>query len=308
MGSGGKIGRYLHSASCQIKVFKPKGADRKLKTDKDKLDKRSAQDKLKYQPSYDSTLLSECIPLPLPAGQFTEEAEDSSMLNQITEMVSVYSNSLNANAIKSKTSQTCNLSSNMIKSASKPSLSNYNNSISTQQSFSHFTLLSSFSQQQTQEWLELNRFQNFMKTLNSFSGADLLALSRDDIIQICGPAEGIRLYNALRAKLRHPRLTLYLTSALHTDDTSFPVYKAFYLEQACVAELLKAVKECLYEDRDIAKQTQIARILYQPRCSNIHVLVSDEVVAQMKDESSFIISLIKQNNMESYQVVLKPQT
>lgn len=75
---------HLHSASCQIKVFKvkdqhdatakiygelfkepsndaiqPKGADRKQKTDREKMEKRAPQEKEKYQPSYETTILTE---------------------------------------------------------------------------------------------------------------------------------------------------------------------------------------------------------------------------------------------------------
>lgn len=32
------------------------------------------------------------------------------------------------------------------------------------------------------------------------SGADILRLTRDDLIQICGLADGIRLFNALHSK------------------------------------------------------------------------------------------------------------
>lgn len=31
-------------------------------------------------------------------------------------------------------------------------------------------------------------------------GADLLKLTREDLVQICGPADGIRLYNALKSR------------------------------------------------------------------------------------------------------------
>lgn len=74
---------HLHSASCQVKVFKvrgmrgntklivlqckhflthvfqPKGADRKQKTDREKMEKRAPQEKEKYQPSYETTILTE---------------------------------------------------------------------------------------------------------------------------------------------------------------------------------------------------------------------------------------------------------
>ena len=54
--------------------------------------------------------------------------------------------------------------------------------------------------QQTAQWLQSNRFSSLVRTFNRFSGADLLRLSRDDLIQICGLADGIRLFNALHAK------------------------------------------------------------------------------------------------------------
>uniref|UniRef100_A0A673I0M0 Transcription factor CP2 n=1 Tax=Sinocyclocheilus rhinocerous TaxID=307959 RepID=A0A673I0M0_9TELE len=60
----GEYTEHLHSASCQIKVFKPKGADRKQKTDREKMEKRAPQEKEKYQHSYETTILTECSPWP----------------------------------------------------------------------------------------------------------------------------------------------------------------------------------------------------------------------------------------------------
>ena len=41
----------------------------------------------------------------------------------------------------------------------------------------------------------------FLKKIGQcVSGADLLRLTRDDLIQICGLADGIRLNNALQSK------------------------------------------------------------------------------------------------------------
>uniref|UniRef100_A0A7M4E2Y8 Transcription factor CP2-like protein 1 n=1 Tax=Crocodylus porosus TaxID=8502 RepID=A0A7M4E2Y8_CROPO len=53
---------HLHSASCLVKVFKPKGADRKQKTDREKIEKQGLQEREKYQPSYESTVLTEVGP------------------------------------------------------------------------------------------------------------------------------------------------------------------------------------------------------------------------------------------------------
>lgn len=82
----GEYMEHVHSSSCQVKVFKvssssasgcvslvvpsmtrglfrkPKGADRKLKTDREKTDKKSPQDREKYQLSHDTTVLKEVRP------------------------------------------------------------------------------------------------------------------------------------------------------------------------------------------------------------------------------------------------------
>lgn len=49
----------IHAASCQIKVFKLKGADRKHKQDREKIEKRPASEKEKYQPSYECTIMND---------------------------------------------------------------------------------------------------------------------------------------------------------------------------------------------------------------------------------------------------------
>ena len=59
--------------------------------------------------------------------------------------------------------------------------------------------------QDTAAWLHLNRFAAWAPTFASFAAADLLRLSRDDLIEICGLADGIRLFNALHSKAITPR-------------------------------------------------------------------------------------------------------
>jgi hypothetical protein len=46
-------------------------------------------------------------------------------------------------------------------------------------------------------WLLANRFALFTKTFAQFSGSDLLRLSKSELIEICGAADGIRLFNSL---------------------------------------------------------------------------------------------------------------
>uniref|UniRef100_A0A8B9RYN1 Upstream-binding protein 1 n=1 Tax=Accipiter nisus TaxID=211598 RepID=A0A8B9RYN1_9AVES len=64
--------------------------------------------------------------------------------------------------------------------------------------------------QETQQWLLKHRFSTYTRLFSNFSGADLLKLTREDLVQICGPADGIRLYNALKSRSVRPRLTIYV--------------------------------------------------------------------------------------------------
>uniref|UniRef100_A0A8C9DIY3 Grh/CP2 DB domain-containing protein n=1 Tax=Prolemur simus TaxID=1328070 RepID=A0A8C9DIY3_PROSS len=55
----GLLPEHLHSAGCLIKVFKPKGADRKLKTDREKIEKQPLHERDKYQTPRASTVFLE---------------------------------------------------------------------------------------------------------------------------------------------------------------------------------------------------------------------------------------------------------
>ena len=48
-------------------------------------------------------------------------------------------------------------------------------------------------------WLTANRFGQFLSSFANYTCQDLLRLSRRDLIDLCGAADGIRLYNALRS-------------------------------------------------------------------------------------------------------------
>lgn len=50
---------WMTSSFSQCDLFQPKGADRKQKTDREKMEKRAPQEKEKYQPSYETTILTE---------------------------------------------------------------------------------------------------------------------------------------------------------------------------------------------------------------------------------------------------------
>ncbi|XP_051631058.1 transcription factor CP2-like [Manacus candei] len=276
-GEGGDYSEHLHSASCQIKVFKPKGADRKQKTDREKMEKRTAHEKEKYQPSYETTILTECSPWPdVP---YVPSAPSPGFNNS--------HGTFGLGDGGSPSHQT----------EPPPPLSD--------------TLLPTWTPAEAQQWLHRQRFGPFARLFRNFSGADLLKLSRDDVIQICGPADGIRLFNALKGRQVRPRLTLYVCqeSGQGRDPRTEPeegdgagtffVYHALYLEELTAAELSEKLAHLF---RVSAHQIQQ---IHKQGPTGIHVLVSDEMLQNLPDESCFLLDTLKAESSDSYHVILK---
>ncbi|XP_047226917.1 transcription factor CP2-like protein 1 isoform X2 [Girardinichthys multiradiatus] len=256
---------HVHSSSCQVKVFKPKGADRKLKTDREKMEKKTPQDREKYQPSHETTLLRECSTWP-----------DALSLSS-------HSNARTPSPIYHSSPTPCfftesNCSPNRHAEVSMPACSDH--------------LLPLSSPQDTQQWLHRRRFSPFSRLFSSFSGADLLRMSREDLIQICGPADGIRLFNAMKGRSIQPRLTIYVCQQPTQIQAAMKpgggdVYHALYLEERTLLDLSEKIAGFY----NITPQ-QITQI-YRQKTTGIHILVSDEMVQNLGEEASFIISTIR---------------
>uniref|UniRef100_A0AAX7UYQ8 Upstream-binding protein 1 n=1 Tax=Astatotilapia calliptera TaxID=8154 RepID=A0AAX7UYQ8_ASTCA len=278
LGDGGDYTEHLHSASCQIKVFKPKGADRKQKTDREKMEKRTAQEKEKYQPSYDTTILAFCFLGKVYTGLKSTSlfSSDSSSPNHQADPGSHGNSELGPTA----------------------------------------------SIQDTQKWLLKNRFSSYTRLFSNFSGSDLLKLTRDDLVQICGPADGIRLFNALKSRSVRPRLTIYVCKEslqenaadinqgpnavcdyYHDRETGLvcfcAVYHALYLEELTAAELIR--KMACVCSIPLGTINQV----YRQGPTGIHILLSDQMVYNFPDESCFLISTVK--GQQSLLTDRKPQ-
>uniref|UniRef100_A0A8C8SBU4 Grh/CP2 DB domain-containing protein n=1 Tax=Pelusios castaneus TaxID=367368 RepID=A0A8C8SBU4_9SAUR len=233
---------HLHSASCLVKVFKPKGADRKQKTDREKIEKQSPQEREKYQPSYENTVLTECAPWPeIPSLRWSLTLHSVHLSQALSPCASIL---------------------------------------------------------ETQQWLHKNRFSSYCRMLANFTGADLLKLSRSDLIQICGAADGIRLANVLKARCVRPRLTLYVSrepqgrEILATAHIAFGVslqatYQEVYLEELSATELTNKLAELLR-----LPANQIQQVSKQGP-TGIHILISDLMVRNLPDESCFVAAVTK---------------
>uniref|UniRef100_A0AAY4CT31 Transcription factor CP2 n=1 Tax=Denticeps clupeoides TaxID=299321 RepID=A0AAY4CT31_9TELE len=265
----GDYTEHLHSASCQVKVFKPKGADRKQKTDREKMEKRAPQEKEKYQPSYETTILTE---VHIQWFLYKKNIYIFSWLIFNQPLLLIFKS----------------ICSTYVNNSPSPGFNSTHNSFTWSLSISFprnkQNLLPTATPQEAQQWLHRNRFSPYCRLFNNFSGADLLKLTREDVIQICGPADGIRLFNALKGRVVRPRLTVYVCQESQQvreqqqkhengdgSSSTFFVYHAIYLEELTAAELTEKIAQLFS-----ISPRQISQIFKQGP-TGIHVLVSDEV-------------------------------
>ncbi|CAH0771925.1 unnamed protein product [Bemisia tabaci] len=157
------------------------------------------------------------------------------------------------------------------------------------------TLSADASAVQTQQWLQNHRFDSYLQTFSNFSGSDVLRLSRDDLIQICGLADGIRLYNSLHTKAIAPKLTIYVAMKQTPG-----VYQAMYLHNLSGHDMVSKLAGLLG-----VAANQINDIYLQGP-NNIHVVISDEVIKNMKDESAFTVEVFPDQGGDKFRLLLKP--
>ncbi|XP_023972261.1 upstream-binding protein 1 isoform X2 [Physeter macrocephalus] len=283
----GEYTDHLHSASCQIKVFKPKGADRKQKTDREKMEKRTAHEKEKYQPSYDTTVLTECSPWPDTPTAYVNSSPSTAPTFTAPQQ--------SACSVPDSNSSSPNHQGDGVSQASSEQLQ------------------PSATIQETQQWLLKNRFSSYTRLFSNFLGADLLKLTKEDLVQICGAADGIRLYNSLKSRSVRPRLTLYVCreqpapqgqqqAAGGGGDSGGAtpyVYHAIYLEEMVASEVAR--KLALVFNIPFHQINQV----YRQGPTGIHILVSDQMVQNFQDESCFLFSTVKAENGGGVHIILK---
>nr|XP_020030573.1 upstream-binding protein 1 isoform X4 [Castor canadensis] len=277
----GEYTDHLHSASCQIKVFKPKGADRKQKTDREKMEKRTAHEKEKYQPSYDTTILTECSPWPDTPTAYVNNSPSP------------------APTFTSSQQSTCSVPD------SNSSSPNHQGDGVSQTSGEQ--IQPSATTQETQQWLLKNRFSSYTRLFSNFSGADLLKLTKEDLVQICGAADGIRLYNSLKSRSVRPRLTIYVCqeqphaagSGGESGGGTPYVYHAIYLEEMVASEVARKLASVFNIPFHQINQ------VYRQGPTGIHILVSDQMVQNFQDESCFLFSTVKAENNDGIHIILK---
>ncbi|XP_050358826.1 transcription factor CP2 isoform X2 [Nymphalis io] len=288
----------LHAAACQIKVFKLKGADRKHKQDREKVLRRPRADLDKYQPGCDATVLttlSNDALMPPPSLVTTSPPYSPEMCvapKSIASPILVNKPVLTQPSILATPNQMkplycqdggdvkvnsppCHSPGAILPDLPQPA----------EDPDKHCGLSKDASSAETSAWLARNRFAPHVATFANFCGADLLRLSRDDIIQICGLADGIRLFNALHAKRIEPRLTLYVCAG---GGGGGAVHSALYLHAARAHELLLRLRALL-------PHAQECETVLVSGPNNARVRLTDELVRHLPDNSTYRLERIEDN-------------
>ena len=91
----------------------------------------------------------------------------------------------------------------------------------------------------TAGWLAYNRYGQFVKTFSHYDARDMLRLSKDELVQMIGMVDGVRLHNDLHLKPVSPRLSLFLAPAGES------VFTPVMLQDVTVPEVLKSVAEII---------------------------------------------------------------
>ncbi|XP_062528808.1 transcription factor CP2-like protein 1 isoform X4 [Bombyx mori] len=285
----------LNAAACQIKVFKLKGADRKHKQDREKVLRRPRADLDKYQPACEATVLTTlshdalmpppslvttspsyspelCVtPKSASSPITTKPISQPAIVGTTNQMKPLYCQDAGEMKVSSPT---CHSPGAILPDLPQPA----------EEPDKNFGLSKDATSAETQVWLSRQRFMQHAATFANFSGADLLRLSRDDIIQIVGLADGIRLFNALHAKRISPRLTLYVC------PPSSDVHCALYLHACRAHELvhkLNALQGAGSKDCETV-------LVSGP--NGARVRLTDELVRHLPDNSTYRLKRLEDCN------------
>ncbi|XP_063699434.1 transcription factor CP2 isoform X2 [Culicoides brevitarsis] len=293
----------LHAAACQIKVFKLKGADRKHKQDREKIMKRPPSEQEKYQRSYEYTILHEIslehlysmIPncySPESIKRNISPASDSpnQYLSKYDALVpfgaGVQTGGLMRTDSMTSTNGLLKPDESEIINLNKMDYEEYITPISAE-----------FSPVQVAHWLAQQRLSKFTNAFSRFSGVDLLRMTKEDLIQICGLADGIRMYNIIHSKSISPRLTIYVT----LDNA---VYHAIYLHSYSIKELFQKLHkvpgfveppsspwdlQTKYSDSNNSLVDAVKMNLFMIGPANVQVMLTDEVLSNVKNDSLFAV-------------------
>ena len=212
----------LHAGACVLHVFKLKGADRKHKQDRDKISKRPVAEQEKFAPQCECTVLTDLSmdSIYVPPSRGGSPVQSDSETVTVSTAASAPGRGESPHSV-----QPCHTPCHT------PTASQADNKAWK------LVLSHTASVDTTQGWLAYNRYSQHVKTFANYDARDLLRLSKEELIQLIGIVDGIRLYNDIHLKPVAPRLTLYLA------EKGDSLFQPLLLQDVTVAELVDCISQ-----------------------------------------------------------------
>jgi transcription factor CP2-like protein len=298
-------GARLHAAGCVLQVFKLKGADRKHKQDRDKIAKRPPSEQEKFAPSYDCTVLTDLNidNIYVPPSRSVTPQKDSPGTDAFIvggdggggDSVVDEAAGLVLSRGSSPQRQNKSITPIAISPVTTPVVFEGGGGGAEDAGGSSLGLgmiTMSTSPETVVQWLGANRYGNHVACFGNYNGRDMLRLMRDEIVTLCGLADGIRLFNEIHMVAVAPRNTFYVA---HKNQRE---YSALFLEEPTVSELLLrlavsfGLEPCLFSRAFIVGP------------HGILIRVTDDVIAFTKPETIFQFSLRSDDSGDCCDVIL----
>jgi transcription factor CP2-like protein len=203
---------HIHSCCCKIQLFRLKGAQRKNKADKMKIEKLNFEQRRQYQTTFEYTLLQSCPSSALYSLHLLTLSQSPDDLFDISTTSTIEDKFI----IEKKESNEIN-----------------NTSIDLSLVYDPSKITIQSSHEDVFNWLNNNNFTSIVNRFQYYTGIDLLRLTINNIQEICDgdDAISIRLYNQLHETNIPPIKILYIKMA------DIDIYSAIYLHTLTRREL-----------------------------------------------------------------------
>ena len=181
------------------------------------------------------------------------------------------------------------------------------------------SLLNDGSYKYVQEWLVANRFSHLLNLFTNYTSNDILRLSKEDMVNLCGGPDGIRCFNMAHNIQIRPKLTIFVTfqtqgffSAVYMPDWKsgiltrklLDLYIAFIAnldEESEAGEHLNKIEEsdsimgCQYTKLAGRQQEALLGPNYEYelflKLKGFLVKASDELLNNLDDQSKYLVEL-----------------
>jgi transcription factor CP2-like protein len=264
--------KHLHACCCKIQLFRLKGAQRKNRADKIRIDKLNNDQRRRYQTTLDYTILQSCNASPLYTLNLL------SLSYPPDDLSDVYTPSIitteNITIPKKRNNSIGYLSSSLPDMKYTCSeLTNDKNEIVTK-------ITTRSTNEEVLQWLNNNNFSSVLNRFQDYTGMDLLRLNINDFRRICNGDDSIsiRLYNQLNETIVPPLKTLYIKT------TNNDIYSAIYLHTLTRRELGEKLLQLIHQT-----QQEIFTIILELNKIKIKIDNDNVVKYSLPDQGQFYL-------------------